>query len=66
MKLTKYYFLTFFLLSLLEIMAAQVKPNIIFIKTDDQRKDSLSMTGHAVTKTPHMDKQMIKEKIHSV
>ena len=32
------------------------KPNVIFIKTDDQRFDSLSMTGHTVTKTPHIDK----------
>ena len=31
------------------------KPNVIFIKTDDQRYDSLSMTGHPVTKTPNID-----------
>ena len=31
---------------------APAKPNVIFIKTDDQRFDSLSMTGHPVTKTP--------------
>ena len=36
------------------------RPNIIFIKTDDQRYDSLSMTGHPVTKTPHLD-QLAKE-----
>jgi len=30
-------------------------PNVIFIKTDDQRFDSLSMTGHPVTKTPNID-----------
>lgn len=36
-------------------MAAQ-KPNIIFLKTDDQRFDSLSMTGHPVTKTPNIDR----------
>ena len=29
---------------------ASAKPNIIFIKTDDQRFDSLSMTGHPVSK----------------
>ena len=33
-----------------------VKPNIIFIKTDDQRFDSLGMTGHPVTKTPNVDR----------
>ena len=32
------------------------KPNVIFIKTDDQRFDSLSMTGHPVTKTPNIDR----------
>lgn len=31
------------------------QPNVIFLKTDDQRFDSLSMTGHPVTKTPHID-----------
>lgn len=35
-------------------------PNVIFLKTDDQRFDSLSMTGHPVTKTPHID-QLAKE-----
>ena len=34
----------------------QVKqPNVIFLKTDDQRYDSLSMTGHPVTETPNID-----------
>ncbi|MBB3208237.1 arylsulfatase A-like enzyme [Rhodopirellula rubra] len=32
-----------------------IQPNVIFIKTDDQRFDSLSMTGHPVTKTPNID-----------
>ena len=40
--------------------AAAKKPNVIFIKTDDQRWDSLSMTGHPVTKTPNID-QLAKE-----
>ncbi|MGB7325105.1 MAG: sulfatase-like hydrolase/transferase [Rubripirellula sp.] len=31
------------------------RPNVIFIKTDDQRFDSLSMTGHPVTRTPNID-----------
>ena len=35
--------------------ASTIKPNVIFIKTDDQRFDSLSMTGHPVTKTPNID-----------
>ncbi|MFC1652242.1 sulfatase-like hydrolase/transferase [Planctomycetota bacterium] len=40
----------------IESKADQVKPNVIFIKTDDQRFDSLSMTGHPVTKTPNIDR----------
>ncbi len=39
---------------------SQRKLNVIFIKTDDQRFDSLSMTGHPVTKTPNID-QLAKE-----
>ena len=38
------------------VHAAAEKPNVIFIKTDDQRRDSLSMTGHPVTKTPNIDR----------
>lgn len=34
---------------------ASARPNVIFIKTDDQRFDSLSMTGHPVTRTPNID-----------
>jgi arylsulfatase A-like enzyme len=32
------------------------RPNVIFILTDDQRFDSLSMTGQAVTETPNIDR----------
>ncbi len=35
--------------------ASSTRPNVIFIKTDDQRLDSLSMTGHPVTQTPNID-----------
>jgi arylsulfatase A-like enzyme len=31
------------------------RPNIIFILTDDQRWDSLGLTGNTVVKTPHID-----------
>ncbi len=44
------------LLAVLGVNAAGPKPNVIFIKTDDQRYDSLSMTGHAVTQTPNIDR----------
>ena len=42
------------------LTAGERRVNVIFIKTDDQRLDSLSMTGHPVTKTPHVD-QLAKE-----
>lgn len=32
------------------------KPNVIFILSDDQRYDSLSLTGNPVTQTPHIDR----------
>jgi len=36
------------------------KPNVIFFFTDDQRFNSLSMTGHPVAETPNFD-QLAKE-----
>jgi len=36
-------------------LAAKSPMNVIYIKTDDQRYDSLSITDHPVTKTPHID-----------
>ena len=35
---------------------AATRPNVIFLLTDDQRYDSLSLTGNPVTETPHLDK----------
>lgn len=40
--------------------AAPSKPNIIFILSDDQRYNSLGMTGHPVTQTPYLD-ELAKE-----
>ena len=51
-------FLPFLLVS--QIAFCKAQPNIIYIKTDDQRFDALSMTGHPVTKTPHID-QLAKD-----
>src|SRR6185503_19904640 len=31
-------------------------PNILFIKTDDQRKDALSIYGNPILKTPNIDR----------
>ena len=39
-----------------ELMAADDRPNIIFVITDDQRWDQLGCTGHPVLKTPHIDR----------
>lgn len=38
------------------IFATNAQPNVIFVLMDDQRFDSLSMTGHPVTETPHIDR----------
>ena len=32
------------------------RPNIVFVITDDQRWDSLGVTGHPFAKTPHIDR----------
>lgn len=36
--------------------AEKIKPNVIFILSDDQRYDSLGLTGHPVTETPNLDR----------
>lgn len=38
------------------LLAQQNDPNIIFILTDDHRWDAMSCMGHAVIKTPHLDR----------
>lgn len=37
-------------------LAAEERPNILFILTDDQRWDSMSCMGHPFVKTPNMDR----------
>ncbi len=51
----------FLLLSSL-VLAHAAPPNIIFILTDDQRKDSLPIYGNTFVKTPHID-EMAKESV---
>ena len=41
-------------------VAKKKKPNVIFFFTDDQRFNSLSMTGHPVAETPNFD-QLAKD-----
>lgn len=36
--------------------ASATKPNVIFVFSDDQRYDSLCMTGDPITETPHLDR----------
>ena len=36
--------------------AGALRPNIVFIITDDQRADLLGIAGHPVAKTPHIDR----------
>ena len=38
-----------------QVRAAQRRPNIILVITDDQRFDALGCTGNAILKTPHVD-----------
>lgn len=49
----------FFLICLFAVssaFAADLRPNIVFVITDDQRWDSLGCTGHPVAKTPNIDR----------
>ena len=54
-KPTFLFFVTFFAALTSAFASTGSKPNVIFILTDDQRFDSLGMTGHPVTETPHLD-----------
>jgi len=50
------YLLSFFLcLSLSLFGQEKLKPNIVFILTDDQRWDALGVAGNQIIKTPQMD-----------
>ena len=39
------------------------RPNVLFILTDDQRADAMSIAGHPHLKTPHIDR-LAKEGVH--
>ena len=60
MKLTKTFLITGTgsILSLLNIgmATAKKKPNLLFIMTDQQRFDALSIAGNSVLKTPNLDR----------
>jgi arylsulfatase A-like enzyme len=50
------YLLSFFLCISLSLFGQEeIKPNIIFILTDDQRWDALGVAGNQIIKTPQMD-----------
>ena len=38
-----------------QVHAADSRPNIVLILTDDQRWDTLGCSGHGLLKTPHID-----------
>ena len=40
----------------LALLAAPVRPNLLFLLADDQRADALSVYGHREIKTPHLDR----------
>ena len=42
------------------VQAQEKKPNVIFIFSDDQRFNSLSMTGDPIIQTPNID-ELAKE-----
>ena len=46
----------FVITAALPLVAAEKKPNIVFILTDDHRWDSLGVMGHPFVKTPNMDR----------
>lgn len=37
-------------------LAAESRPNVVFVLTDDQRWDALGCEGHPYLKTPHLDR----------
>ena len=52
--------LLYIAISITSLCFGQKKPNVIFVFTDDQRYNSLSMTGDKITQTPNID-QLAKE-----
>lgn len=50
------FVLAFVLGSLTAAAAANPRPNVLVILTDDQRWDAMGCAGHPVLKTPHLDR----------
>ena len=55
--------LLFLALPALALAAPAERPNILFILTDDQRWDALSLAGHRHLRTPHIDR-LGREGVH--
>ena len=46
-------------LPVLALAAPAKRPNILFILTDDQRWDALSLAGHRHLRTPNIDRKSV-------
>lgn len=47
---------TLIALTVAALQAAERRPNLLFVLSDDQRWDSLGLTGGTVARTPHLDR----------
>src|SRR5215471_16147002 len=45
-----------FFISFQELPAAEKRPNVVFVLTDDQRWDTISLNERSAIKTPHIDR----------
>lgn len=56
LKINFILIILFLILTILKTQAQELRPNIIFILTDDQRWDAMGYAGNQIIKTPEMDK----------
>ncbi|MCH6258700.1 sulfatase-like hydrolase/transferase [Puniceicoccaceae bacterium K14] len=55
-KIFRPLFVSLFLAGASAFAASSDQPNVIFILSDDQRFDSMGLTGNMITETPHLDR----------
>ena len=56
MKLRIFALLTGLLAGFAVLEAAERKPNVVFVLTDDQRRDTISLNERSQVKTPNIDR----------